>query len=681
MSNAFKDLWIDQTYEKIKLVYPNDNKEDIVKYLSEIYDKEHKDNKCIIYNNYEKEEIHTTIPKLLDWLIENEPILTESGSMFKHHGECLNINSFILDKQLSERKKQKAKKFEYVELSNNAKSAKEKEEYQYKAAKADLAQLRKKVIANSEYGVSGLPSSWFFNMACASGTTAKGQALISTAFNAFEDFLFDNVLFMSMDECLLFINNIVNEKPLREKNDSKWVNDKTTKDVVNRLKNKFYNEDDCDSDMIKRIVSNLSQEDKNRIYYKSNLYEFILNSEKASQMIKNIALDFGEFIDPNNPPKYIKSILDKLRPAILEYVHYNHPTTDRVNRLKHHLRKAVIVIDTDSNFINLGPWVEFIEEELLSKYIKIKRKPTKNNRYIISSSDKNKNINRKIKEKEKFRIAYTMINILNEMIHRVLVVFGHRSNIGDNYPGTLNMKNEFLYDSILITPAKKHYQAAIRVQEGVYFETPKIDIKGMEYTKNSMAGESTRKFIKKLVYEDILMADNGAPNISKILKKLKKFENHIKKSVLAGSDEYLKTANIKTEDAYADPMSTGPYKAAYVWNYLYPDKQIELPGIARLVKVNMAKKKDFAQLSVSNPEIFEKLSELFDTNERISKSGISNIAIPLDEEFPKWLVPYINLDEIISNNLKLIYSILNCLGIKTIYKTKSTEFFSNVVRL
>ena len=187
----------------------------------------------------------------------------------------------------------------------------------------------------------------------------------------------------------------------------------------------------------------------------------------------------------------------------------------------------------------------------------------------------------------------------------------------------------------------------------------------MEYTKNSMAGESTRKFIKDLVYKDILLAKDNKPNFSKILKKLTKFEKSIEKSILSGGDEYLKTANVKTEDAYADPMSIGSYKATYVWNYLYPDNQIELPGIAKILKVNLLKPKDFAQLSVSDPEIF----------------GITNIAIPLDDKPPKWITPYINLDEIISNNVKLVYSILNCLGIKTIYKTKSTQFFSNIIKL
>src|SRR5699024_7234407 len=114
------------------------------------------------------------------------------------------------------------------------------------AKKKDLEQGRLKVIANSEYGVSGLPSSWFFNMACASATTPRGQALISTAFNAFADFLSDSVTFDNMDECINFILNIINEKSSRTKKDSRWIIDKDLSEVAERLRSKFTIFEDCD---------------------------------------------------------------------------------------------------------------------------------------------------------------------------------------------------------------------------------------------------------------------------------------------------------------------------------------------------------------------------------------------------------------------------------------------------
>ena len=61
MDDIFRKKWIDQAFEKIKMVHPNDNDNQILDYLNNVYDKSFKDTPCRIYNNYEKEEINTTI--------------------------------------------------------------------------------------------------------------------------------------------------------------------------------------------------------------------------------------------------------------------------------------------------------------------------------------------------------------------------------------------------------------------------------------------------------------------------------------------------------------------------------------------------------------------------------------------------------------------------------------------
>jgi len=370
----------------------------------------------------------------------------------------------------------KKDKFKYVALAEKATSKEEKDNYNYLASKKDLAQLRCKNVANSEYGVSGLASSWFFNMACASATTARGQALISTAFNSFEDFMSDNVKFTMMDECLMFINNIVKEHTSRS--DEKWAENINNEELIARIRSKFLDEDVCDINIIEKIVKNLSQHEKNRIYYKCNLYEFISRSKKANQLLRNIVSSNVSFVDPMNPPKEIEKDLDKFSEAVLEFVHYDYPVINRTLRLKTHKRETVIVIDTDSNFLNLAPWVDYCNELINNKYAMIKRRKFKDNRHIISSRDYLNSIETKIDEEKAFRMIYTIIHIITLMIDRTLVTFQLRSNMNPNSHGETKMKNEFLYLTILTTPAKKHYQGMIKVQEGNVFKDPKIDAKG-----------------------------------------------------------------------------------------------------------------------------------------------------------------------------------------------------------
>ena len=192
MEDTFKNRWITDMFNKIKLIHPNDNDEQILKFVTKKYEKNFKDAECRIYKKKKKEELDTTIHNLINWLYVRKPIMTESGSLFKNHNECYNPNISILNSKLTERDVAKKEKFNYMNKANAENNLEKKNEYFELSKKKDLEQGRLKVIANSEYGVSGLPSSWFFNMACASATTARGQALISTAFNAFEDFLDNN---------------------------------------------------------------------------------------------------------------------------------------------------------------------------------------------------------------------------------------------------------------------------------------------------------------------------------------------------------------------------------------------------------------------------------------------------------------------------------------------------------
>lgn len=512
MINTFKKDWIKAMHDKIRMVYPDVSDEEINEFLNIEYKNSFKDTNCVIYNNYEKEELQTSIHSVIGWLNNKKPILTESGSLFKHHDECWNPNTTILNNKLSERGIVKGEKFEYMERAEETSNPEKKHEYEEIAKQKDLKQGRIKVIVNSEYGASGLVSSWFFNMACATATTAKGQALISTAFNAFEDFLSDSVRFNNMDECMSFISNIIGEKSIRQKKDNRWINNKSIDDVMNRLKLKFANEEDFDINITNRILKNLGQEDLNRIYYKSNMFEFFRNSKRARDLMNEIYVSGKPFMDPKKPCKIIAKPLNKLRDAVLEYVHYNYQFNDRVIRLKTAKRKVVVTIDTDSNFINLGPWLNFVYNEVLTDYITIKRrKEDINGRIIIDAINPTKRYDRKHREENDFRIVMSMVNIMDYMVNNTLMDFLDRTNVPRDNPGNTSMKNEFLYTKILCTPGKKHYQAVIRLQEGKKLDY-KMDIKGWQYSP----------FMLVMVYRIIILTAGTFLKLLKLQRDLQR---------------------------------------------------------------------------------------------------------------------------------------------------------------
>lgn len=679
--NTFKKKWINQALRKFKLVYPNKDEDELKDFLNEVYERDLNDKELILYNNYEQEEVKTTITDCLTWIDKTKPILTESGTLFLQHDKSYNPDTKIISGLLDERKAAKKKKFKFLTEAQSA-TGEDKEEALEMVKKYDLMQLRKKIAANSEYGASGLPSSWFFNIACATATTLRGQTLISTAMCCFENFLADNIKFLNMDEMYMFIINILNEKSERKKKDAKWVRSVSKEEVVDRLIGKFHPDAMYDENRIIRIVRNLDQEDLNRVYYKCNLYEFFNNSKKARDLVRYVLTADVDYYDPVKPDKIIESECNKLKSALLEYVSYKYPISERSYRLKTQTRKGVITIDTDSNFLNFGPWCEYCIGNILTEKnaTKISRK-MKNNQIGPSKFAKTK-IDSEKNQSICIKATNLLIFVITDVIANTLDVFLEHSNVQPEYRTKTGMKNEFYYKSILLTPAKKHYMGAQLIQEGVVFKKPELDIKGMDFKKPSYASEETRNVITKMLYDEILCKD-GDIDIGRILKIMSKFEKKIEKSIYNSEFTYLKSANVKTESSYSDPLSTGPYKAVYTWNYIHPENLIELPTTVYLLKLDIKKEQDIIQLKQTYPEIYDKLCYLlkYYSKGKTTASGIKNIAIPKDATIPDWVLPYINMDEIKSNNTKLAFPILNSLGIKTIHKVSSTPYYSNIIRL
>jgi hypothetical protein len=674
----YKDKWVEMMANSIDHVYPGIKHKDKIKFLEKVYDRDFKDVECSIYDNYNEETWGTTLDSVMDFIDKEKPLMCESGVLFKRHDKTFNPNTLTTRGFLDKRKIIKKDQFKYDKMRDEAKNAIDIQRLSDLVMSCNLGQNREKTKANSGYGVKGMKSSFAYNHHCALSTTLKGQAEISLAYTTSEDFMGDNVKFYNMDECIKFIVNTTSEKESRKFRDSEYLSFiPTEKDVYKRLKNKFKPDAELDKELLHRMVSTLNQSELNRVYYKSNLYEFCRN-DKIKQMLKTVTLlvdpdrldtfksesaakyakdiQSREFLNPNEPPKYMKKKLCNLSELIMEYVFLNKPVWDRGTRIRRDPRHTVKIIDTDSNMLYVDPWLQFIKKEVINGCI----------------YEKNGAYSKVLKS----RIINTITYFITDVINATLLKFTKDTNIPESKVQYLKMKNEFLYDTLVLTDGKKHYTGVIRQQEGVYFKKPKLDIKGMDFNKASAAKE-TKKFLTHLVYHDILTPDT--PDITNILDKLELLEKKIRTAIVKGRKTYYSNKKIKPIDAYADPGSIGQFKAAYIWNKIYPDKEIEFPGMAAIVKMKINKPGDIAELSESDPEIFEKLCGLLEDD--FINNNITSIGVPLTSDVPRWMIPYIETDEIIKDNLSLIYPILKAYGIHNVYKKKSTQFFSNIIQL
>jgi len=645
----FFKLWYSKISSILYIVYP-DKKKLIKSFLSEVYIRDYRDVACILYNNYEDIEYETTLINMIDFIVKNRPALSESGVLFKRHEEGeISPGLYTIDKLLTKRKKLKGLEFKFKKAGDKS-----------TARLYNLKQNRVKKYVNSDYGVTGAKSSFSYNFHLAQSVTSKGQTMISLAMTTFEDFISDTIQFYDMDEVLHFCNNIITESKtfidenIIDKN-------KSIEDVIERLLRKCDNVDILSNDILRTYLNNVSQECLNRLYYKSNIEEFIEDNSLIKDLIRKFSINTTSFLDPNSPPANSIKYLNQLTDIILEYCQYNYPYYGRVDRLINMKRNCVIVIDTDSNIICIDKLLNIINQYTESL------KPNQ----VYSNNTINK-----YKESKKIKMVNIIAYIITEVIDRVLLKFKHISNVIDHPFGVYKFKNEFYYEAFLLAiEGKKRYIGSIKIQEGNYLDPPKRDIKGFDFIKISSAPESIRNKIEDILFDYIVTENN---DIAKALKEFIKLEEYIREALLGGSRELLSQAKVSTIDSYKDPMGTGQFKATVIWNTLYPEEEIILPNSVNLIKINIKSAKDIAKVALSDRAMFDKILELLQDPKM--KTGITQIAIPLDlEEIPEWILDNMDIETMVNKYMVLVQPILQGLGIKSIYKKKSDMYLSNII--
>lgn len=635
--------WKRENRKMLKRMHPEFSKKEINSFLDEIIEKCLKNPNCMIDNNYANVNMKSNLLEVYNWIKLTKPICGGYGVFYKNQHEVMNPLAIMIQKFLTSRAAFKGK----------LKFIKDKTSYEYKTY--DRKQMSEKVNANSIYGTFGNVISFLYNKYTAPSVTGSGQSLISTTELAFEAFMANNVAFNNINECVTFINNIISEKYVYE---TSILEDIPIEKVMMRLIDMFYDYKDSYEDVLYSMLSSLTQEELNKIYYKNNLYEFS-KIPKIIIILTHIVNGCDEFKDPNKVPDSIKDYLKDLWSYYEDFVFYNHSPINRIQRLKNDKRKCVITIDTDSNMLNLNPWVEFMFDNII----------VPNN--LCETRDR---------EQLRFISINTMSYVITNMIGGVLGEYTKNANIPEEYRSKINMKNEFLFSRMILASKKKKYVSSIRLREGDEIYPEKIDVKGMEFMK-STATEETKERFKNIVKDRIL--HSKTINISRVLQDLETVESEIIDSLKNGEKTYLIPKSVKELGAYADPLKEQGIRAIIAWNYLYPDNSIELPAKVDIVKLTLNDERELQKLKHKNMDIYNIIEKniLNNPDKKISSKGLPVVAIPRNiDKVPEWMINFIDYDTLAFNVLKKFYPILESLGLETI-KTSKKEYFSNIINL
>lgn len=452
----------------------------------------------------------------------------------------------------------------------------------------------------------------------------------------------------------MFLENIRREKHTL---DDSFLPNVSIEMLMDRLARMFYEWKDEYNFILFEYLMGLPQNIINRIFFKNNVYQFSY-LRKIRYKLVTIMNKVDEFKDPNKLPKNAKGNLEDLWDYYKEFVFYNHSPFGRIHRLKTDKRKTVVTVDTDSNMLNLNPWVQFMFKNVIT-------------------------VNDRLVERDHMELRFIVINtmcyIITNMITDVLGRYTKDANVLKDYRPKIAMKNEFLFTRLILAGKKKRYISSVRLREGSEIYPEKIDIKGHDFVKSSTR-EETKAYFTNLVKEELLYKEDI--DVAVILRKLEEFEQVIMDSLCKGEKSFLIPKSVKELEAYADPFREQGVRGVIVWNHLFPGSAIQLPEKIDIVKVKMTRKEDIEPLKETNPQAYERLMKhVFNgKNKKLADKGVQVIAIPRSGEIPDWLLPFIDYDTIVNDNMSRFYSVLEALGVETI-KASDKKYFTNILKI
>lgn len=646
--SKFLQQWIEENVVYFHRLYPHAKPNDLRKILTGIAEEHAAPPRALIYNDYADDaQIQTDILTLIDWVDTHKPICAGNGTFFKNQDFVTSpISKIIIGRQ-------QMRKFYQQERD---KFIKDPDCYEY--LYYEDMQKEAKVKINAIYGSFGAKTFQLFNVLTAGAVTGTAQSLISATAIGFEAFLSNNARFKSIDEAIYFFTNVVEYDQYDiDIHVMDMVFDKNM--VCDHLMNTFFYPHDRDNighkSIIMRLLDTCSPEDLTKLYYKNNLYGFIRSSYIHELLIRIFNVQV-QFRDPNKVPKELEELLEELWLYCNDVVFYNHAYVERINRLVNDKRRSVILIDTDSNMINIQPWCDCIRATVIPE----------------STSSMNE-------DDQLFVSVNTLAFLITKMVKSLLAHYCKACNVLDREAWRINMKNEFFYLKMLLADVKKRYSARMRLREGKLFDPPKDDFKGHDFRKAG-ASEEIEAYFKGII-SDCILGENL--DLVGILSRLHSLTIDIRKSLQDGQRKYLTRANCKPEMNYDDPESEAAVLAVYTWNTLYPQNKVSVPDKFDMVYINIPDPSVLEAYRQTYPKEVQRIEhDIFEGQySRVFKEkGLHTIVLPNSgEPIPEFIRPFLDINKVETRNISMFSPILTALSLPMQAGNATYSYFTNVL--
>ena len=606
----------------------------------------------------------------------SDKIVSPFGVVFETTDRCVSYLKGMIDVKKGQRKQEKK-----LMLKAKKECNKVAEVYH------NNAQSTIKVLMNSVAGGMGSGFSSLSSVANFNSVTSIGRFFIMNSYAHAERFLESNFYFRNMEQVINFLLGCVRCGPSDDK--IRKVMDKygfvypSLEMVVEFIEKAFGRYDPfADKSQISVILKGFTREKLCFVYYMSNLKHLVFTNDSWFRNWIHELFDFSNVDCSGFKPEDVGSIdgdvaiilstvcnemlpLNAKGNAISIYdcitlapeiaiklaaygkhmermlnsfndmfdLFMNHNVNiSYVTEHKNQYRDAVVVSDTDSIIFTTKTWLQWYNGNMIMN----------DRAYAINSL-----------------VVYWLSKANANILFHVSEAFGA---LGNDLVG-MAMKNEFMMPVDILTSLKKHYASILKIQEGVVFKTPRLDIKGVglrgsNFSKGVLS--YTEWFISSTI-NDIYTTTLVSPE-QKLIDVLR-FERMIRDSLSHLNTEFLPMTAIKNKEEYIN-AEVSVYFNYLLWERVFGEKygRIQIPTKCYMVPlIGIDNPKYLEWLKSKDRVIYERLENF---KKEHPKKELTRIPInPSSNRIPRELQPIIDYNKLISANSKPLYLIMASLGI------------------
>lgn len=620
-----------------------------------------RDRRAVIYNPHTERSAETTMTRVAGWLTDRKPhppIVTGHGTIFRNHDEFHSIVGDLVDFLMKTRKVAKNQMFDLMRAGARP------DEPEVKAL--DQRQKIFKLLSNSWYGAYGEKGFHFYNEALGPAVTYQGQIIISSTLFGFESFLSGNLWLRNRDEMARHVADCLARAGGRDPQEA-WgehpglVASIEDGDVAEVLALGSAPGWDARA-YAAELEARMTPAEKLAIVMRGNPYLF-LTFPRAFELLQ-VALG-GEIreADPEKMEKHHpegKAALEELWEGLKDWVAIHWMPADMPRMAASMTRRVVILTDTDSTFLNLHPWMQWLDE----------------NAGLAGAT-----------EEQRLTGLNAMVYLLRLLSDYQMSCLTRNLGVPERKRRLINFKSEFVIARMVLTDGKKNYAALNRFQEGARIVGDKVELKGLAMKKTTVA-RSTGTFFERSIETKILRS----PTIDRVglVRDIVTLEDRIRRSIAGGETEYSAPAVLGRMSEYADMYAMPVVRGTIAWNTVEVNRPIREGDRVNTFRLRIGTDAAaLAALGQSRPEgsperaaVDALLASFFgaEAEPGLSSNGLNWVCVPKDVTvLPAWVLDMIDGESVILANTSVVHPLLESVGIRVLSRP-APESYSTIIR-